>query len=108
VRSRSLLLRKSEENKVVTFHLYYEGDLKPEDFLIERDVLAAFFDSCSNPLYVVECGTIHAEFVDFRQALERYYELVVNWKGVETYVHPKIFYWDQRWVEGVQRPLGES
>lgn len=104
---KSLLLRKSEGNYDIQFHLYYDdnGGLRPEGYLIEKDILAPIFDSVANPKYTVKTGRIDAEFSDFGEALERYYELVINWKGVESYVHPDIFRYDRKWVEGVQRPL---
>jgi hypothetical protein len=90
---------------VVTFHLIYEGELDPNNFLTEKDLLAPLFDSMANPLYTVHCRDIRGEFRSFGDALGRYYELVINWKAVESYVHPEIFRWDVRWVEGVQYPL---
>lgn len=103
---KSLLLRKCEEPTGITFHLYYdEAGKDPESFLVERDLLAPLFDSHTNPTYRVQSARVDAEFRDFGNALDRYYELVINWKAIETYVHPKIFRYDKKWVEGVQRPL---
>jgi hypothetical protein len=104
---RSLLLRKCDPPTPISFHLYYDEVGKdPESFLVEPDILAAIFDSTARPTYKVEAvGRINAELDDFRAALDRYYELVINWKGIEVYVHPKIFRYDKKWVEGVQHPL---
>jgi len=104
---KSLLLRKCEDPTQIAFHLYYESKdgLDPETYLIEKDILAPWFDSMANPKYTVQSARVHAEFNDFGEALERYYQLAINWKAVETYVHPLIFKWDKRWAEGVQYPL---
>lgn len=104
---KSLLLRKCENPSAISFHLYYEsGDgIDPTTYLIEKDILAPLFDSLATPKYTVESWRVNAEFRDFNEALERYYQLVINWKAIESYVHPTIFKWDKRWVEGVQHPL---
>lgn len=102
---KSLLLRKCEEGGI-SFHLYYDDSGKdPESFLVERDLLAPLFDSMTSPMYRVQSARVEAEFKDFGDALDRYYELVINWKATETYVHPKIFKYDKKWREGVQYPL---
>lgn len=105
---KSLLLRKAEASGI-SLHLHYDGDgMDPESFLVERDLLAPLFDQQSNPLYRVQSYRIEAEFKDFNEALNRYYELVINWKGIETYVHPRIFKWDKKWVEGVPHPMSPT
>jgi len=104
---KSLLLRKCETPTFIAFHLYYDDKDRcdPETYLIEKDLLAPLFDSMANPKYTVESSRISAEFNDFGEALGRYYELAINWKATETYVHPHIFKWDKKWAEGVQLPL---
>jgi len=104
---KSLLLRKCEAPTPVEFHLYYDSadGLDPESYLIEKDILAPMFDSMASPKYTVNSARVSAEFSDFGEALERYYQLAINWKATETYVHPRIFKWDKRWEEGVQYPL---
>lgn len=102
---KSLLLRKSEGNYPVEFHVFYDdvAGYSPETHLIEKDILAPLFDQVANPKYTVRAPRIDAELSDFAEALERYYSLVRNWKGTETYIHPGVFRFDQKWVEGVQK-----
>ena len=92
-------------------HLTYDDKghrFDPECLLVEKDLLAPMFDQETNPTYSVQSSRIDAELKDFSEALNRYYELVINWKAIETYVHPKIFKWDQKWVEGVPHPMSPT
>lgn len=104
---KSLLLRKSEGSYNVEFHVYYDEvpGYAPDTHLIEKDILAPLFDSVANPKYTVRAPRIEVELADFGAALERYYDLVRNWKATETYIHPHVFRFDKRWVEGA-RPNG--
>jgi hypothetical protein len=104
--NKSLLLRKCGEPTLITFHLFYDTNdgADPEALLIEKDLLAPLFDTMALHKYTVECRDIRGEFPSFGDALARYYELVINWKAIETYVHPVIFRWDKKWREGVQYP----
>ncbi len=83
--------------------MYYDGNCDPERYLIERDILAPLFDQEAHPLYSIRAPRLEVELKDFGEALDRYIELVKNWKATETYVHPGIFRWDEKWVEGVQQ-----
>ncbi len=101
---KSLLLRKAEGNYSVEFHIYYDDvhGYSPDTHLIEKDILASLFDSVANPKYTIRAPRLEIELKDFGEALERYYQLVRNWRATETYIHPTIFRYDQRWVDGVQ------
>jgi hypothetical protein len=101
---KSLLLRKAEGNYEITFHLYYDEvpGHAPENYLIEKDILAPLFDQVAKPKYLIKASRLDIELDDFETAITRYYDLVRNWKATETYVHPTIFRYEPKWVEGCQ------
>lgn len=78
--------------------------MDPESFLIEKDLLAPWFDSMANPTYHVTTSRIAGEFKDFEAALDRYLLLVKNWRATEDYVQPRIFKWSEKWVQGAPPP----
>lgn len=98
----SLLLRKAQD-PLVAFHLYYVfmPQHPPEDYLIEPDLLGPFFDSMANSIYTVQTERVQADFPHFNEALQRYLELVRNWKATEIHVHPRIFRGEPWYREGV-------
>lgn len=101
---KSLLLRKAEGNYEVSFHLYYDDvpGHPPERYLVEKELLAGLFDQIANPKYVIKAPRLDIELGDFETAITRYYDLVRNWRATETYVHPTIFRYEPKWVEGCQ------
>lgn len=102
----TILLRQADGDFPVSFHLKYDttSKLVPYRFLVERDLLAPFFDQEAHPVYEVKAPRIAAEFGSYGEALDRYLEIVRNWKVTESYVHPKIFRGQKPWVEGEPCP----
>lgn len=77
--------------------------------LVEKDLLAPMFESAVRPVYTVVTRNIRGSFtgsLGFKDALNRYLELVTNFKATEEYIHPDIFPHERKWVEG--KPDGEE
>lgn len=102
----TVLLRKAEGNYDVSLHLLYDKcyGLDPERYLIERDLLATVFDQEVRPKYQLNAPRVRAVIEDFQTALDRYFELLRNWRASESYVHPKIFRDEKPWVDGAPQP----
>ena len=100
------MIRQADGDYRVSLHMKYDtaSKLDPFRFLIERDLLAPFFDQEAHPVYVVEAPRIRAEFDSYGDALDRYLELVRNWRVTESYVHRRIFRGEQPWVDGRPSP----
>jgi hypothetical protein len=104
-RKRLALRRAKNGDREILFKLHYTpvDGYEPESMLIEKDLLAPMFDSAVEPVYTVVTGQIRGRFagaLGFEDALNRYLELVRNFKATEDYIHPEIFRWHRKWVEG--------
>lgn len=99
---RVMLRRANGIDEKCRLHLVYDLDagFDPEKYLIEKDLLADFFDSCVTLAYEVRTDRIKASFVSFRDALARYTELVTNLRLNEDYVHERVFRGEKPWVDG--------
>jgi len=89
------LVLAEAKNPSIRFVMSYDSNclMNPESFLVERELLASFFDSMASPKYQIGTERLKCEFASYEEAIGRYEMLMRNWKAEEVYRHPKILGW---------------